>query len=416
MKLKNRRGQIGSINIGLMVIYLLIMLSSFEVYASAFFQDENFTQSDAVLVTDQAGEVVYQWQAEKRLIPASLTKLVSSYLAIEKWGLEHRFKTEFYLSGDQLWVKGYGDPYLISEEIDILVKKLKPLLPIELNSIHIDNRYFKQEHVPGSSKVNDPYNAPVSAVAANFNTIKLRRVNGQIVSAESQTPLTKTAQKVGEQQARKIGLKPKRINLQNADIAQQYFAELLLKKLDLTNSIIKTNQSLPKNAELIYQHQSSYDLAEVLQGALKYSNNFIANQLFILLSARDEFDQLGFASAEAAAKIKLLNVFDTGIFRMVDGAGLSRDNQFSAKQLDLILSKLQAHKDILKAYKLANSTTKVFAKTGTLNKVHCFAGFLEVDGHQYQFVFMFNRIMSSNYREKLLQRLATQLALSDRSN
>jgi len=398
-------------NLKLMTVFLLGLLTMFNALANSIFKDEHFTQSDAVLVTDQEGGIVYQWQVDKGLIPASLTKLVTSYLAIEKWGIGHRFKTEFYLSGDQLWVKGYGDPYLISEELDILVTKLKPLLPGQLNSIYIDSSYFKQELAPGSSQVNDPYNAPVSAIAANFNTIKLQRLNGKIISSETQTPLTETAQKMGEQPTSKIGLKPRRINLQNADIAQQYFAELLLKKLNLTNSIIEINQPLPENAELIYQHLSSYDLAGVLQGALKYSNNFIANQLFILLSANDQLD---FASAEVTAKTKLLKVFDTDSFNMVDGAGLSRDNQFTANQFDLILARLQPHKKLLKRYKLTNSTAKVFAKTGTLNDVHSFAGFLEVAGHQYQFVFMFNRTMPSNYRINLLENLATQLALSHR--
>ena len=400
-------------NLKLTSVFLLGLLTSFNALANPIFQGEYFTQSDAVLVTDQSGEVIYQWKADTGLIPASLTKLVTSYLAIEKWGIGHRFKTEFYLNGDQLWVKGYGDPYLISEELDLLVKKLKPLLPGKLNSIHIDSSYFKQELAPGSSKVNDPYNAPVSAVAANFNTVMLQRINGQIVSAEAQTPLTKTSLRVGEKLVSKIGIKPKRINLQNAGTAQLYFAELLLKKLALTNLIIKINQPLPDNAELIYHHLSSYDLGGILQGALKYSNNFIANQLFILLSARDGFDQLDFANAETVAKTKLSKVFDANSFSIVDGAGLSRDNQFSAKQLDLILTRLQPHKSLFKRYKLANSTVKVLAKTGTLNNVHCFAGFLEVDGNQYQFIFMFNRSMPNDYRVNLLQRLAKQLAIPD---
>ena len=140
--------------------------------SQADFSKRKFTGDDAVLVSDQSGNIVYQWQSEKLLIPASLNKLVTAYLAIDKWGVDHRFTTEFYLQNSALWVKGYGDPYLISEELDLLASALTDILAgipsVELESIHIDANYFAREPVPARSGVNDPYNAPQSAVAANL--------------------------------------------------------------------------------------------------------------------------------------------------------------------------------------------------------------------------------------------------------
>ena len=65
----------------------------------------------------------------------------------------------------------------------------------------------------------------------------------------------------------------------------------------------------------------------------------------------------------------------------------------------------------LKAPKVSNiNSIYARAKTGTLNGVHSFAGFLTVDQHQYQFVFMFNRKTPYRYREQILQLLADQIA------
>ncbi len=45
------------------------------------------------------------------------TKLVTSWLALEVLGADYRFETRFYLDAKRvLYVKGGGDPYLISEE------------------------------------------------------------------------------------------------------------------------------------------------------------------------------------------------------------------------------------------------------------------------------------------------------------
>ena len=64
---------------------------------------DEFTSTDAVLITKAGGETVYAWQRDKPLIPASLTKLVTAQLAIDRWGLDHRFHTEFFVHDQTLW-------------------------------------------------------------------------------------------------------------------------------------------------------------------------------------------------------------------------------------------------------------------------------------------------------------------------
>jgi D-alanyl-D-alanine carboxypeptidase/D-alanyl-D-alanine-endopeptidase (penicillin-binding protein 4) len=385
------------------------------INAGTIFAQQAFTNKDAVLVSDQFGNIVYQWRAEQPLIPGSLMKLPMAHLAIEKWGLRHRFVTEFYLIDSQLWVKGYGDPYLVSEELDLVAANLNERLVKMPSSVHIDASYFApQEGAPGRSNVSDPYDAPPSAVAVNFNTVTLTKVGKKIASAEPQTPLTKVAKQLGQRV--KIGDQATRVNLGDAGTAQQHFSQLLLAKLKMSPSTpIVDNQALPEGAKLIYRHQNSRDLAEVLRGTLEYSNNFIANQLFLLLGEK-QMEQMRFLKSSEIAEKQLKQRFAWATVAMLDGSGLSRENQFSAKQIDEVLTQLAPHKGLLKEYLIDSGAQRsVRAKTGTLNKVHNFAGYITLAEQRYQFVFIFNRAMPYRYRETLLASLVKQLAEHSKS-
>jgi len=141
------------------------------------FANESLTESDSVLVTEifESGDQVglFDWQAGKPFIPASTAKLATSYFAMQKWGLSKQFETVFFLDGNTLWVKGVGDPYIVSEELDLIAEKLQQFDVSKIDRIAIDDLYFAKEPVPGRSTVRDPYNAPLNAVSANFNTVKV---------------------------------------------------------------------------------------------------------------------------------------------------------------------------------------------------------------------------------------------------
>jgi len=391
-------------------LILLCFIPALSVLAKTppLLQSIDLKAQDAILVSRSDGGVEFAWQADKALIPASLTKLLTTHLVLQKWGGDYRFQTEFYQSSNTLWVKGYGDPMLISEEFDRLVQVLGPKLD-RIERIAIDASWFIDEASPGRSLVSDPYNAPLSAVSANFNTVFIERDGKTIKSAEAQTPITPLVTTL----ASGLRASKERINLVSGDNAQRYFAELLVAKLGFNQLEIDINQRVPAGAKLVYRHKNSTDLRSILQAALLYSNNFISNQLFINLGAQGDSQSVSFAAAQQHVKSTLQQQFAWRHFTIEEGAGLSRANRLSAQQIDSVLIQLQPNKDLLEKVATDNPDIEVYAKTGTLDGVRSYAGFIEMNdfspSQQYRFVFLFNRQVPYRYRDTVLKELIKDL-------
>src|SRR5499426_3642559 len=67
--------------------------------------------SGVVLVLDEKGNVLVAQNADKPFVPASATKIVTAWLAMEILGGDYRFETRFYLDHKRaLYVRGGGDP------------------------------------------------------------------------------------------------------------------------------------------------------------------------------------------------------------------------------------------------------------------------------------------------------------------
>ena len=386
-------------------IALWVWLFNLVSAQAAPFKSHELTAQDAVLVLDEQGEPLFDWRSDQALIPASLTKLVTAYLALKKWGADHRFKTAFYYQNHTLWIQGFGDPYLISEEIELIAKQLLASGVTDVTSIRTDSHYFDITAVPGRSRVDDPYNAPLAALSANFNTVMLQRRGREVVSAEMQTPLTPLARTFGA----KVGTKVSRVNLVTAQNAQRYFAELLAAKAGWASPQIFVDQRVPNDLKAIYRHSNSRNLADTLRGALEYSNNLIANHVFLKLAETPGSNSVSFDAAVAEATSSLSAQFAWSNFVVRDGAGLTRENRFSARQLAQVLGQLQAHRQLLKPYLTDREDVRVYAKTGTLDGVHSFAGFIELEQQPLRFVFIFNRPMPYQYRLHLLRDLVAAL-------
>jgi D-alanyl-D-alanine carboxypeptidase/D-alanyl-D-alanine-endopeptidase (penicillin-binding protein 4) len=130
--------------------------------------------SGLVLVIDDKGRELVAQNADRAFVPASVAKIVTAWLAIEVLGADYRFKTRFYLDRDRvLYIRGGGDPFLISEELAQLASALVAATGKQpLSGIVLDASYYPPDiRIPGIEDTNEAYDALNSALAVNFNTI-----------------------------------------------------------------------------------------------------------------------------------------------------------------------------------------------------------------------------------------------------
>ena len=97
--------------------FLLLLFTSTYIYAGDKKKLERYIgDKDSVLIGNSSGKILYSKNAKKLLVPASTLKILTSLAALDRLGPDFRFKTEFYQDSEEnLKIKGYGDPLLISE-------------------------------------------------------------------------------------------------------------------------------------------------------------------------------------------------------------------------------------------------------------------------------------------------------------
>ncbi len=344
-------------------------------------------QNDGVLVTDTQGLEVYARHADLPLVPASTLKLLTALVSRHELGAGHRFCTEFYLTEDRhLKIKGYGDPLLISEEVDRIAGILSATLT-EIEDIVADDSYFQNPlTIPGVNDSLQPYDAPNGALCVNFNSVAFRSSGGAFVSGEPETPLLPMVL----DRIRSSGLKRGRIPLsrekgETARYAGALFAHFLQRRGVRVRGGICNGNVDPKRDRLIYRHHSRYSMDEAIGKMLEYSNNFIANQLLLASGARrygppgDLEKGARTAAAYAREQLGLESI------RIVEGSGISRKNRISARQLMAVLQAFEPHRHLL-----TREDGDAF-KTGTLRGVRSRVGYLSTDsGRQYRYAVLFN--------------------------
>jgi len=372
----------------------------------------NRYNSAGLLYLDESGKVINEKRAKDLFVPASTTKLVTAYLALNHWGEDHRFKTDFFLdestANPALWIKGYGDPYLVSEELIIIARtiatRLKERGIYKVDSIYLDTTYFASDiKLPGTAGSNNPYDAYPSALAANFNTIFARRENGVIVSAEQQTPITTTARLIYNT----MHGRSERINTgPDHKIAERYFAELLaefLRREELEVGDKISWGKVPATLPLTYRHLNSRTLASVIKPMMKYSTNFIANQLVLKLGAEYHGNPASSDKVTLTLKEQLSTEFGWKLFFLEDGAGLSRINKLSPAQLVDVLGRFRTWKHLLPEIE-----PRIHAKSGSLIGISALAGYIKKKDEWRPFAVIINEKTPYRFRNKLAVELSEQ--------
>jgi serine-type D-Ala-D-Ala carboxypeptidase/endopeptidase (penicillin-binding protein 4) len=363
--------------------------------------------SGIVLVVDSKGNELVAQNADKPFTPASVTKLVTSWLALEVLGADYRFETRFYLDAKRvLYIKGGGDPYLISEELAPLATELVAKIgKAPITRIVVDASYYPSSlRIPGIEDDGTAYDALNSALGVNFNTIYAERIGNKVRSAEEQTPITPIA--IARFRAKGPPDGEGRISLgPDPAVGLQYAGELIAAFIRRAGGSVKGDISIgtvPAGLEPIYVHRQSRALSEILAQLLLDSNNYTANQVFLEIGAH----RLGGpVSLEKSLEVANAMLAAQGLgedIHIEEGSGISRDDRFTAHGLAKVLELFAPHADLLHGHNGGLN------KSGTMDGIRTLAGYVDTSSHgRVRFVIALSD--NDEMRFQLLQAIASDL-------
>jgi len=355
------------------LILLALVLLPAQALAGAKEKVAALAPSGLVLVIDNADKELVAQNADEPFVPASVTKIVTAWLAMEVLGGDYRFQTSFYLDNAHvLYVRGGGDPFLISEELALLAPRLVAAVGRKpLTGIVLDASYYPADlRIPGIEDTTESYDALNSALSVNFNTIAAVRKGDAVISAEKQTPITPLA--ISQFRARGPNGRG-RISLgQDPAVSLQYAGELLaafLVRADAKIDGMISTGSVPEGLTPVYVHHQSRALSQILIDLLRGSNNYVANQIFLEIGAR----RLG-GPVSLEKSLKVANEFFAAhdlaeAVRLEEGSGVSRGNSFTARGLAKVLELFAPYAHLLRG------------KDGGANKTGAMDGFRTLAGY-----------------------------------
>ncbi|HBQ20773.1 MAG: D-alanyl-D-alanine carboxypeptidase/D-alanyl-D-alanine-endopeptidase [Deltaproteobacteria bacterium GWA2_38_16] len=384
----------------------------------------------------ETNDILFDYHGDLLLKPASNVKLVTTLAALKYLGADYEFKTKVYTDGTiqkgvlqgNLYVKGFGDPEFVSEELWYLVNDLKRNgFQTITGNLVLDDSFFDTVRTVqnGSNHEGErAYDAPLGALSVNFNTTAIYvRPNTKVglkarVIVDPTNSYIKVINKAKTDSATKsLSLVVTRIEGKNQDTImvtggipinypeKRYYRNItnpLLYAATLFRRFMKEqglsiqgkNQFgvVPEKAQEILVHTSK-PLRWIVSDLNKISNNFIAEQMLKTMAA-----ELNKSPGTTDKGIDILGNFlkEVGVktpYQLVNGSGLSPQNKMSAAQLVDVLKYGYQYFEIFPEYMASMGIVgvdgtvekrlqgtiaqgKVRVKTGSLTGVSSLSGYL----------------------------------------
>jgi serine-type D-Ala-D-Ala carboxypeptidase/endopeptidase (penicillin-binding protein 4) len=362
-----------------------------------------------ILVTDDQGRVLFSQNPDTPRVPASILKILTSLAALEQWGPEYRFTTQaaFDSRSRTLHVRGMGDPLFVSEVIRDFCGHLANAFDLqEIKKIVIDQGYFSPDiSIPGTGRSLNPYDATTGALCANFNTLHFAwdAASNTFVSAEPQTPLLARFEKTIRQTRVKQGriLLEKEVRPLYPGLLMAHFFKDL--GVNVAGAVeiglfpnpemeIEKKMGMEMESETVLKHPgrvrpdiltltSPWTLEAVVEKLLRYSNNFIANQVMLALGAHVYGPPATLDKGIAALTRTASALPGWQTAKIAEGSGISRENRVTPTQMGTLLQKFMPYHTLLPR------TGTQYYKTGTLTGIRTRAGYFTGTDHRlYPFV------------------------------
>ena len=414
-----------------------------------------------VIVTSVTrGDTLYAFNADVLLKPASIMKMMTTGLALERLGPDYTIKTQVLRDGrttgdvldGNLYLRGAGDPTLSlrfwqgESPMDALARQIAGAGVRRVRGdIVADESAFETERIPvgwKSSYLMSAYAAPVSALSLNENLVWIvaRPENGQAVvdldPPSTAIPVTSTVRVVGGSGGRIVARRtadgiavsgtigsrsaPRRYSLvvqEPPTFAAGALAASLQKAGVAVEGRVRAG-STPRNAEQVAEIHS-LPLAHMVSYMNRESINHFAELLF--RDAAREKD------AQSSSKVALAALRDflgtkTGArptdVRVTDGSGLSEADSITARSMVHLLayahrapwgSVFHASMPVAGESELMRRRMRstpahgnLHAKTGTTNTVAALAGYVTaLNGEVLAFTFIYNGNDRSNAKHAM---------------
>ncbi len=403
----------------------------------------------------QAPAPTLRHRVDASVNPASVMKLITTYAALDQLGADFTWKNRVYIDGTleggilqgNLILRGSGDPKLVLERIDELFKQVLAKGVREVRGdIILDRRVFD---VPDTNPADfddeplRPYNAVPDGLLLNFKSLIFTfspDATGKRAMLRSEPPMARVEIPVeitpsygpcgdwrGSLQADFSD--PNRVTFSGryplacgervwpvAYVAPRQYASRVIEAMwrnaggQLLGSV--REEALPRTARLLHTGES-LQLADIIADVNKFSNNVMAQQVFLTLS--NQLPSLGRTGSFAASQRNIAAWWKSRLPEQAapvldNGSGLSRKERASAAAINALLQLAAASPQ---AQVFANSMGiagvdgtvarmrerngasaaigQAQLKTGTLKDVAAIAGYANAaSGQRYSLVAIIN--------------------------
>ncbi|WP_213877754.1 D-alanyl-D-alanine carboxypeptidase/D-alanyl-D-alanine-endopeptidase [Pseudomonas sp. dw_358] len=376
------------------------------------------------------------FNADVSVNPASTMKLVTTFSSLELLGPNYQWKTEFYTDGTlsdgilhgNLYLKGGGDPKLNMEKLWLLLRDLRANGVTQVTGdLVLDRSYFVLPVLPEFNDDGGDDNAPFlvrpDSLMINLKALRFvaRNDSGKVLVAveppiatihvDNQVKPLASKDCSGDVHYNPVTQPDGSVSVVvSGELGEGCSSQTYLSLLDhpayaagavraiwseLGGSIEGADRlaTVPADARLLARAFSP-DLAEIIRDINKYSNNTMAQQLFLSLGEKFRTD-VDTDDAKAAQRVIRQWMAQKGISSshlvLENGSGLSRGERVSAREMAGLLqaawkSPYQAEfmsslpivgTDGTMRKRLKNTAMagEGHVKTGTLNTVRAIAGF-----------------------------------------
>jgi len=376
-----------------------------------------------ILIEDSHGPV-FSLNPERRMVPASLTKIVTAAAAFELLNPQYEFTTQLLRDGIQkgevlegsLYIKGGGDPSFTAGKLPALIRFLSTqrIRCIKGNVI-IDNSRFGDPIFDTSSQIKhliENWDRNGNPLFLNFEparqfSARLERRIRSVITPKDHDCLVYC-------------------NMNQPDLWTGYKFLSYLRKAGIEVRGIVERGVSPPHAELIAELRSP--LTEIISKMMKTSSNYYAEMLNRNLAAAN-----GQISATPQEGMKRLEEFldHVGIarsdYQIRSAAGFSDQNSISPSNLCKVLNHMKGETaifDLFKnsfaiagmdgtlKYRMKRTTAqrKIFAKTGLFEQNVGLAGYAaQSDGSLITFVFMYDGPRSTHTVQNAFDRICLEL-------